>query len=616
VYGTLMRGRSNHRFLSKARFLGPALVHEAGLFAVTPHYPGVVREPGKTVRGEVYEVDGPTLAALDRLEGAGELYRRELFPAVLEETGETVSAWVYLWLGPVPPGSEVPLERQPWRPVHACGRRPSLVPTARWPRPNTPAWRLLHHQPRTTASRRPVPETAAPGARPAGTLRVLHLLAQQPGKTGSGIYLEALVRHGARAGIAQRVVVGIPAGAPLPVLSPLAEGQVHAVRFGAPPADFPVPGMSDVMPYESTRFSEFTPAVLDGYLQAFHDTLTEAVKDFEPHIIHSHHLWLVTALARVMFPETPLVCTCHGTDLRQLELVPALAPFVVPACSGVDRVLALHSGHVEKIAGRYGLPPGRVVPVGAGYRDDIFRPAAACLVPRRREVLNIVYAGKLSRAKGLPWLIEAVNRLDPPGGLTVRLLVAGSGGGEEAAAIQQQAAVAGDRVTLLGALPQEELAEVFRSADLFVLPSFYEGLPLVVLESVACGCRVVVTDLPGMDTWLPPALDRSGLVERVPRPRLRGPDEPEPEDLSRFTADLAVAITRQLERCLRGEPLPSGQIAGLLAAMTWEGVCRRVQEVYRQTLAEEAREAVGLSNSPPGSAHFSWPGTGRRPPPE
>lgn len=584
-----MRGRSNHRFLRKARFLGSALVYEAGLFAVTPHYPGVVREPGKTVRGEVYELDGPALAALDRLEDASKLYRRELFPAVLEETGETVTAWVYLWLGPVPPGSDVPQERQPWRPVRTRGSRPGLVPTAHWPRPNTPAWRLLYHKPRT-ASRRPVRETAAAGAQPAGALRVLHLLAQQPGKTGSGIYLEALVRHGAGAGIAQRVVVGIPAGAPVPVLSPLAEGQVHAVRFGTPPADFPVPGMSDVMPYESTRFSEFTPAVLDGYLQAFHGTLTQAVKDFHPHLIHSHHLWLVTALARVMFPKTPLVCTCHGTDLRQLELVPVLAPFVVPACSEVDRVLALHSGHVEKIAGRYGLPPGRVVPVGAGYRDDIFRPAVSCPVPRRREAFNIVYAGKLSRAKGLPWLIEAVNRLDPPPGVKVRLLVAGSGGGEEAAAIQQQAAGGGDRVTLLGALPQEELAEVFRSADLFVLPSFYEGLPLVVLESIACGCRVVVTDLPGMNTWLPPALDRSGLVERVPRPRLRGPDEPEPADLPRFTDDLAAAITRQLQRCLRGEPLPSGRICGLLADMTWDGVFRRVQEVYRQTLAEDAGE--------------------------
>jgi len=129
VYGTLMRGRSNHRFLREARFLGPALVHGAGMYAVTPHYPGMVREPGKAVRGEVYEVDDPTLAALDRLEGAGDLYRRELFPAVLEETGETVPAWVYLWLGPVPPGSEVPPERQPWNPARARAHRPSLQPT-------------------------------------------------------------------------------------------------------------------------------------------------------------------------------------------------------------------------------------------------------------------------------------------------------------------------------------------------------------------------------------------------------------------------------------------------------------------------------------------------------
>ena len=116
VYGTLMRGRSNHRLLRNMRFRGRAVVHGLGLYAVTPHYPGAVREPGSAVRGEIYEVDKPTLRALDRLEDNGQLYRREIFPAVLEETGEIVEAWVYLWLPPVRPETAVPWHAQPWRP--------------------------------------------------------------------------------------------------------------------------------------------------------------------------------------------------------------------------------------------------------------------------------------------------------------------------------------------------------------------------------------------------------------------------------------------------------------------------------------------------------------------
>ncbi|MCK7512374.1 MAG: glycosyltransferase [Desulfobacterales bacterium] len=67
---------------------------------------------------------------------------------------------------------------------------------------------------------------------------------------------------------------------------------------------------------------------------------------------------------------------------------------------------------------------------------------------------------------------------------------------------------------------------VLQAADVFVLPSFFEGLPLVVVESLACGCRVVMTDLPGVDAWMPAGLCAEGLVERVPLPRLVGADTP------------------------------------------------------------------------------------------
>lgn len=114
VYGTLMRGRTNHACLNGSRFLGTGKVEGLGLYNVTPFYPGAVREEGGVVLGEVYEIDAATLADLDYLEGNGMLYRREKFPVVLE-TGKTVKAWVYLWLRKVPPGTRVPVERQPWR---------------------------------------------------------------------------------------------------------------------------------------------------------------------------------------------------------------------------------------------------------------------------------------------------------------------------------------------------------------------------------------------------------------------------------------------------------------------------------------------------------------------
>lgn len=57
-------------------------------------------------------------------------------------------------------------------------------------------------------------------------------------------------------------------------------------------------------------------------------------------------------------------------------------------------------------------------------------------------------------------------------------------------------------VKFLGRLDQPQLAERMNQADVFVLPSFYEGLPLVVIEALACGLQVVCTDLPGVRPWL------------------------------------------------------------------------------------------------------------------
>jgi len=64
------------------------------------------------------------------------------------------------------------------------------------------------------------------------------------------------------------------------------------------------------------------------------------------------------------------------------------------------------------------------------------------------------------------------------------------------------------------------------------LPSFYEGLPLVLVEARACGCRLVATDLPGIRERLLPVLgDELALVEL---PRLTGVDKPVAADLPAF----------------------------------------------------------------------------------
>lgn len=410
-------------------------------------------------------------------------------------------------------------------------------------------------------------------------LKVLHLLSQQPGRTGSGVALLAMVRLGAEAGNLQRAVIGLPGDAVLPEIPPLTPAEIFPVKFDHPPVPFAVPGMSDIMPYVSTRFSTFTAEMLDAYLHVFGAALSAAVTGFQPDIIQSNHLWLLTALARVLFPQTPLCVYSHGTELRQLNNAAQLAPFVIPACSAAEMVLALHEDNKRKIMKAYGIPAKRIRIVGAGFRDDLFKPDAACEPAGYRKELIIAYAGKISAPKGVPWLIEAMRKVKAPGGRPAKLLLAGSSGDPGAEAIRKQAADL-ENVVFLGALPQPKLAAVLQTADIFVLPSFFEGLPLVVIESLACGCRVVMTELPGLDSWMPDGLCDEGLVERVRLPRLIGPDMPMAEELPRFVEELAAALNRQLARSMA-----CGRASGAdcrLAPMSWGGVFGRIQAAYQE----------------------------------
>ncbi|MGO0122336.1 gamma-glutamylcyclotransferase family protein [Desulfothermobacter acidiphilus] len=97
AYGHCMKNRSGHGVLRGSRLLGRGKAKDLGLLLLTPRLAVAVPEPGSEICGEVYAVNQTTLAFLDRWQGEGRLFRRTLFPIAMEQ-GETVLAWVYLWM--------------------------------------------------------------------------------------------------------------------------------------------------------------------------------------------------------------------------------------------------------------------------------------------------------------------------------------------------------------------------------------------------------------------------------------------------------------------------------------------------------------------------------------
>jgi hypothetical protein len=172
-------------------------------------------------------------------------------------------------------------------------------------------------------------------------LKILHILSQRPDSTGSGIYLQAMVHEATACGHANFVIAGIQSDRE-PELDGIRPDQCRFVRFNGGDIAHPIPGMTDIMPYPHTRFSDLSAAELKTYEAVFTRILTATVAAFNPDVIHSHHLWIVTSLTRRLFPQIPLVTSCHGTDLRQFQNCPHLRAQVLSGCSRLDAALALN----------------------------------------------------------------------------------------------------------------------------------------------------------------------------------------------------------------------------------------------------------------------------------
>lgn len=109
--------------------------------------------------------------------------------------------------------------------------------------------------------------------------------------------------------------------------------------------------------------------------------------------------------------------------------------------------------------------------------------------------LRVLFVGRLVPEKGPQVLLDAVAAL-PHSSVAVRVV----GDGPLREQLQQAVAAAGlaDRVELVGPMGQESLPEQYAWADVFCLPSFAEGLPVVLMEALAAGCTVVTTAIAGI----------------------------------------------------------------------------------------------------------------------
>ena len=312
-------------------------------------------------------------------------------------------------------------------------------------------------------------------------------------------------------------------------------------------------------------------------------------------IVHSH-TWYANGAGHLakLLHGIPHVVTAHSLE--------PLRPWKAEQLGGGYRV----SSWIEKTAFE---AADAVIAVSAGMASDILRSYPAIDPERVRVVHNgidlerwqridepelvrelgidperpsVVFVGRITRQKGLPYLLEAAKRLPAEvqlvlcaGAPDTPEILAEVRAGVDALQAERSGVVWIDRL-----LSQHELAAVLSNATTFVCPSIYEPLGIVNLEAMACGVPVVGTATGGI-----PEVVADHLTGRlVPIEQLQD-GTGTPVDPERFIADLAATLTEVVSD--PGAARLMGEAGRLRARseFSWDSIAARTRAIYAGLLA-------------------------------
>jgi glycosyltransferase involved in cell wall biosynthesis len=227
-----------------------------------------------------------------------------------------------------------------------------------------------------------------------------------------------------------------------------------------------------------------------------------------PDLIHAHCAY-PDGLAAVEYGRRlgrPVVITVHGHDLKDLPRHPQWRALVAQALQEAQAVIAV-SQELGQLARELGARGLRVIPNGVDC--ELFRPGAR---PPGEGSWRLLYVGRFDMAKGLGVLLEAMALLRQRRRDISLRLIGGNAATGTAAPFREQVdrLGLGECVEFAAEVPWQEVPRHMGESDVFVLPSFSEGLPLVLVEALACGLPLVATRCGG-----PEELVREGMGQLV-----------------------------------------------------------------------------------------------------
>jgi starch synthase len=311
-------------------------------------------------------------------------------------------------------------------------------------------------------------------------------------------------------------------------------------------------------------------------------------------LVHSH-TWYANGAGHIaqLLHGIPHVVTAHSLEpLRPWKAEQLGGGYRVSswierdAFAAADAIIAVSHGMRRDILRSYPmLDEAKVAVVHNGIDLESWHPVEDDALLRSLGIdhdrPSVVFVGRITRQKGLPYLLRAAALLPPEVQL---VLCAGAPDTAEILA-EVRAGVATLQETRSGVvwiedmLSRHDLSAVLTSATTFVCPSIYEPLGIVNLEAMACGAAVVGTATGG----IPEVID-DGVTGRLVPIAQAEDGTGTPIDPEQYVADLAKALIEMVSDPERARIMGRAGRDRAERDFGWDRISKRTQEIYRSLL--------------------------------
>ena len=133
------------------------------------------------------------------------------------------------------------------------------------------------------------------------------------------------------------------------------------------------------------------------------------------------------------------------------------------------------------------------------------------------------------------------------------------------------------KIKIYNAVDQAHLGEIMRYKDIFILPSYFEGLGLIAVEALGSGLRVVATEIEGLIEFLGDKINNSEIIEYIAMPTIYDTDKAVEEEKPAFVNRIVGALELMIERTREQREIPS-ELLEEVEHHSWK---RKIEIIYK-----------------------------------